>query len=101
MTRVVFLTARFSELIQAYRSEAEMLCSNIIDALTKSTDQLVTDQSQLFFFAQPCTSTNTVLVSDAGLRCLVFHGRLALELSTTSPFPSGIGCDDVVAESKG
>ncbi|KAL4063659.1 hypothetical protein V8B97DRAFT_2106043 [Scleroderma yunnanense] len=69
------------EFIQAYRPEVDVLCSNIVDALTRSADQLVTNQS-----------------SDAGLKCLIFHGRLALELSTTSSFASSIGCGQIMSE---
>lgn len=62
------------DLVEAYRPEAENLCSKIVDTLTESIDRLVKN-----------------LDLDPGAKCLVFHGRLALELSTSS-FASGIGC---------
>lgn len=62
------------DLVEAYRPEAEILCSKIVDTLTESIDRLVKN-----------------LDLDPGAKCLVFHGRLALELSTSS-FASGIGC---------
>ncbi|KAI6153907.1 hypothetical protein BKA82DRAFT_4095243 [Pisolithus tinctorius] len=62
------------DLVEAYRPEAGNLCSKIVDTLTESIDRLVKN-----------------LDFDPGAKCLVFHGRLALELSTSS-FASGIGC---------
>lgn len=62
------------DLVEAYRPEAEILCSKIVDTLTESIDRLVKNFDL-----------------DPGAKCLVFHGRLALELSTSS-FASGIGC---------
>ncbi|KAI6120606.1 hypothetical protein EDD16DRAFT_1574516 [Pisolithus croceorrhizus] len=62
------------DVVTSYRPEAENLCSEIINILAESVDRLMKDLD---------------LVS--GAKCLVFYGRLALELSTSS-FPSNIGC---------
>lgn len=62
------------DVVTSYRPEAENLCSKILNILTESVDRL---------------AQNLDLAS--GAQCLVFYGRLALELSTSS-FASSIGC---------
>ncbi|KAI6047937.1 hypothetical protein EDC04DRAFT_2886730 [Pisolithus marmoratus] len=66
--------ARRNKTVKTYRPEAEKLCAKIIDTLTESINRLVNN-----------------LDLDSEVKCLVFHGRLALELSTSS-FASSIGC---------
>lgn len=62
------------DVVTSYRPEAENLCSKILNILTESVDRL---------------AQNLDLAS--GAQCLVFYGRLALELSTSS-FAASIGC---------
>ncbi|KAI6115269.1 hypothetical protein EV401DRAFT_1865363 [Pisolithus croceorrhizus] len=62
------------DVVTSYRPEAEILCSEIINILAESVDRLMKD-----------------LDLGSGAKCLVFYGRLALELSTSS-FASNIGC---------
>lgn len=69
-----------SNLVEAYLPEAKAFCSIIADALTSATDELM-------------NQSDTV----RAMRNMVFLGRVAVELSLTSPFLNNIGCDEIVA----
>lgn len=67
-------------LVEAYLPEAKAFCSMIADALASATDELM-------------NQSDTV----RAMRNMVFLGRVAVELSLTSPFLNNIGCDESAA----
>ncbi|KAF9225452.1 hypothetical protein BS17DRAFT_778617 [Gyrodon lividus] len=68
-----------SELTEMYCPEAQALCVKVVSALAVSSKELM---------ASPGI--------DAAMKKLLFHARVANELSTSSPFVSDIGCSQSV-----
>ncbi|KIJ22089.1 hypothetical protein PAXINDRAFT_95519 [Paxillus involutus ATCC 200175] len=68
-----------SELTETYRPEAQALCVKVVSELTISSEELM---------ASP--------VKDTSVKKLVFHARIANELSSSSPFDSDIGCGQTI-----
>ncbi|KAF9245785.1 hypothetical protein BU15DRAFT_40830 [Melanogaster broomeanus] len=68
-----------SGLTEAYRPEVQVLCVNVASALTVSSGELMASPDK-----------DTVMTK------LIFHARVANELSTSSPFVSDIACDQAV-----
>ncbi|EGN93152.1 hypothetical protein SERLA73DRAFT_116291 [Serpula lacrymans var. lacrymans S7.3] len=66
---------------EAYRPDAEVFCDKLVNALNLAAEEAM-KRSDV----------------DSGIKTLVLISRTASELSLSSPFVSGISCDDLAAE---